>query len=238
MISEIITRKQFYIKEGCPPEDSVLIVLKGSFACRISGKSYEAKKNDIIIFPRQEHFERKVLEEIRCIYIKIAKLPYVLPGGIAEISDVIRRQNTIFYLEQAVMRNDEVLTEHFMNDIFIMIRESDQAVFTCSDEVVRACIDFMQSNCHMAVDLDMLAEKFHISKQWLIIKFKKTVECTPIDYLNRIRIGRAKTLLTDTDDPVGNIAVSCGFENRYYFSNAFKKVCGVSPSAYRKQFRL
>ena len=84
----------------------------------------------------------------------------------------------------------------------------------------------------------MIAEELHLSKQWLIAKFKKHTGSTPIEYLNTLRIQHGKSLLANSELPVYKIAELCGFENVYYFSGCFKKRTGVSPTQYRKSFRL
>jgi AraC-like DNA-binding protein len=47
------------------------------------------------------------------------------------------------------------------------------------------------------------------------------------------RIARAKELLRDTDLPVTEICMAVGFESLGSFSALFRKVAGISPSAYR-----
>lgn len=53
-------------------------------------------------------------------------------------------------------------------------------------------------------------------------------------YLLRVRLSHALELQEYGDHGIGEIAVSCGFCDIYYFSAYFKKVMGVSPSAYQK----
>jgi transcriptional regulator GlxA family with amidase domain len=84
----------------------------------------------------------------------------------------------------------------------------------------------------------MLAEKFSISKQGLIRKFKKVTHKTPMEYLAYTRIDQSKLLLRDTSLSVSEIAGKCGFENVYYFSNCFKGATGLSPTAYRSLLDL
>ena len=55
-------------------------------------------------------------------------------------------------------------------------------------------------------------------------------------HLINIRIKNAKQLLVDTSLPLSEIAEKTGFENGYYFSTAFKKEVGLSPSEYRKTY--
>jgi AraC-like DNA-binding protein len=60
--------------------------------------------------------------------------------------------------------------------------------------------------------------------------------CTPIEYINRIRIDQAKILLVSTDWSTDRISEACGFTQSAYFSRVFKKLEKLSPSQFRKQY--
>ena len=65
--------------------------------------------------------------------------------------------------------------------------------------------------------------------------FKRHTALSPLQYLNGLRIERAKVLLRlESSLSVGEIAVRCGFSDPLYFSTAFKRHTGLSPLAYRK----
>lgn len=59
--------------------------------------------------------------------------------------------------------------------------------------------------------------------------------CSPIEYLIRYRMEKAKELLIATDLTVTEIALSSGFETVSYFDRAFKKAFGTTPKAFRKK---
>ena len=46
---------------------------------------------------------------------------------------------------------------------------------------------------------------------------------------------KARRLLLDPDLPVSEVAVACGYDDALYFSRVFRRVCGVSPTEYRKR---
>lgn len=84
--------------------------------------------------------------------------------------------------------------------------------------------------------LDELAEKFFINKFYLSKIFKETYGTTVNNYLISKRITRAKQLLRFTDMTVDEIGAAVGMEDANYFSRMFRKVEGISPREYRKQW--
>ncbi len=65
--------------------------------------------------------------------------------------------------------------------------------------------------------------------------FKKEFSLSPVRYVTKVRIDRAKELLVAGRHTVTEISALCGFENVYYFSSVFKKTEGVSPSEHTKR---
>jgi len=61
--------------------------------------------------------------------------------------------------------------------------------------------------------------------------------CTPMEYLARLRIERAKTLLRESDAKIIGIAFECGFGSSQYFANVFRRAVGSSPTEYRRRHR-
>lgn len=57
---------------------------------------------------------------------------------------------------------------------------------------------------------------------------------TPNDFLRNVRLKHAAHLLSNTDMPINQIALSVGFQSPRYFSQYFNKMFGVTPSEYRK----
>lgn len=78
-----------------------------------------------------------------------------------------------------------------------------------------------------------------LSEDYLKRKFKKQYGVTPHDYLIKIRLERAKMMLSSVnrfDYTVKSVALSCGFNDPLYFSRLFKKRFNMSPLAYLHRF--
>lgn len=64
--------------------------------------------------------------------------------------------------------------------------------------------------------------------------FETITGLSPIKYIELLRMRTAEALLNNTKYTINEISLSLGYTNQFYFSKAFKKVYGISPSQYRK----
>ena len=83
--------------------------------------------------------------------------------------------------------------------------------------------------------LDELAVEYQINKYRLCREFAKYYEYTPMQYLNKIRIDKAKEMLLHTDDKIVEISQTVGIENANHFIRLFKEKTGVTPLTYRRE---
>jgi AraC-like DNA-binding protein len=96
---------------------------------------------------------------------------------------------------------------------------------------VEALIGYMGERYQENISLAQLAHRAGISESYLGRIFKSVTGKTPIDYLIDIRISKAKNLLLD-GFTVTETSRLVGFNDIYYFSRAFKKSEGISPTAF------
>ncbi len=96
-------------------------------------------------------------------------------------------------------------------------------------------LKFFQEHYAEKITLDSLEEKFFVSKKTIIYNFKKYLNESPIDYLLKIRLMKAKKLLLAQQKlSIEKIANACGFSCANYFTECFKDKEGLSPTAFRK----
>lgn len=111
---------------------------------------------------------------------------------------------------------------------------TDAGLHTRSEQRVQALIDNLPANCDRKWTLADMASYCRIQRTQLNKIFQKLTGSTPMEYLTRIRMERAKTLLRETSLKVIDIAFECGYGTSQYFSNTFKHATGTTPSAYRQ----
>lgn len=96
--------------------------------------------------------------------------------------------------------------------------------------------EYLDEHYTEKLTLDDLAGKFFINKFYLSKIFKETYGTTVNNYLISKRITRAKQLLRFTDMTVDEVGAAVGMGDANYFSRMFRKVEGISPRKYRKQW--
>jgi two-component system response regulator YesN len=79
-----------------------------------------------------------------------------------------------------------------------------------------------------------VADHVGLSASYFSSIFSHGVGETFVEYLTKLRIERAKELLRTTNMYLYEIAEAVGYNDPHYFSTAFKRVAGHSPSDYRK----
>ena len=96
--------------------------------------------------------------------------------------------------------------------------------------------EYLDEHFAEKITLDELSEQFFINKYYLTRIFKDTYGSTISHYVLAKRITRAKQLLRFSDMTMDEIAATVGMNDANYFSRAFRKVEGISPTEYQKQW--
>ena len=96
---------------------------------------------------------------------------------------------------------------------------------------------YIAKNYRRHITTEELAGICYFSIEYFCRFFKRMTGRTALAYVNEYRIEKATVLLLKTDEPIGDIAESVGFEDLNYFSRVFKKIKKCSPGEYRKTHR-
>jgi AraC family transcriptional regulator len=85
--------------------------------------------------------------------------------------------------------------------------------------------------------LSELAALCGLSRSYFIRAFKQVTGMPPHRWLLMHRVKHAKDLLRRTTLPIADIAVACGFADQSHLTRVFSKAFGISPAAWRRQWR-
>lgn len=108
-----------------------------------------------------------------------------------------------------------------------------------SDSIIEKAVRFMKDQLPNSISLKDISDHCNTTIRTLQRRFKQYEDLTPGEYLRYLRIEKAKTLLIkDEEQPLMIIAQACGYFDEASFFRSFKKLTGLSPGKFRKQFRL
>ena len=102
------------------------------------------------------------------------------------------------------------------------------------DPVLRRVMTHLSERIQDPITVDIVCSELRIARRGLERKFREYYQCTPWEMLCQLRVTRAKQLLSETNHPISMISELCGFNDPERMSVVFKRVEGMSPSAFRK----
>ena len=106
-----------------------------------------------------------------------------------------------------------------------------------SNEIISKTKRYIQENLSRDISVTSIAETFYLTPNYFSRLFKRVTGEGCNEYIVRKRIEQAQLLLETTNFKSGQIASMVGYRDNNYFSLAFKKYVGVSPTQYRKDIR-
>ena len=227
---------EHHITRYCKTE-VLLLVYDGILRFSEDGKEYE-------IHPGQYHIQKKDRFQEGKIPSDSPKYLYV--HFLADWSDAdttLPYQGVFDYLTmQSLMEKLNHLSHNngtLIEKSAIFFRILSKLYQTQTETTVANKIaDFISEKLLDDLTLEMLSEEFNFSKNHIINIFKKEYKMTPFEYMNYLKIRRAKSLLEMTSRPVESICYECGFNNYSHFYKLFYRMNHISPTEWRNKTRL
>ncbi len=101
------------------------------------------------------------------------------------------------------------------------------------EQFYRDICDYVSWHITDSLKVSQVANYFGYNEKYLTTFFKQRAGISLKQYILQVKMDRAKADLSETTEPVSQIAFRLGFSDAHNFSNAFHKVTGLSPSEYR-----
>ncbi|GGD85818.1 helix-turn-helix domain-containing protein [Paenibacillus nasutitermitis] len=122
------------------------------------------------------------------------------------------------------------LLEQLLSHSARLIRQKKEA----RDVITSFVYEYIENNYAEDISLDTVADKMNITGGYLSSYFKEKTGKNFIDYLNEIRITKAKEILLQSNMRIQDVALKVGYQNMNSFNRMFKKYAGSTPSAFRQ----
>jgi len=163
--------------------------------------------------------------------------------GIFQFDAPLKLYNSIYHLLESDQAHKTIDSSALLYSLIIAQKNSLQSTLTPKTispiDKLQPVIQYMRYHLDEDLSLDQLAQTIDVTTYYLCKLFKNAFGLTPITYLSRLRIQRAKELLlTQATYPIHRISGLVGYRDTSYFCHMFKKNEGVSPTEFRKTHGL
>ena len=163
--------------------------------------------------------EHVAIKDNADVYAFIATLVNELSKNGGNSNRIVQMQAAQLLLKMASLYEDRNAKKHIKSIVYI-----------------RQATDYLYSHYFEEIRAENISENLGINPNYLQRIFKQNTGSTIVDFLNNIRMEKAKELLAGTDIAIADLCIYVGINSRQYFSHLFKKHTGVSPITFRKTY--
>lgn len=178
------------------------------------------------------------LKVIQLSRMKHPDIAFVIVSGYDDFAycrEALRLQITDYILKPVNYEEFGSCIDNLKISLFRRRTEEEPAAAE-EERPIAAMTRYMQAHLAEEVSLNLLAEEFHLSPQYISQLFKSEIGVNFLTYLTNLRMERAKKLLLSTALPVSEVAEQSGYGDYRVFTKTFKKSEGITPSQYRRDF--
>jgi len=158
-------------------------------------------------------------------------------------NDIITLLNRIVAEQADAKFGSEFLVYLLVLELFVMISRTLKLEWERSitddnpkqKELVNLAVQYIKDYFERDINLNDICGYVFLSPSYFTRIFKRETGFSPISYLIKTRVERAKELLSQTDEKASDIALMVGYSNQQRFNETFKKLTGMTPIEYRKK---
>ncbi|MBQ8311499.1 MAG: helix-turn-helix transcriptional regulator [Clostridia bacterium] len=221
-----------------------LLIQNGTCHYKWLGGEAELHANDLIYLPSGVRRHVSIIGDGGCTYYRVSFRTFDAVDGeellFSEHPFVLKEVGQRFFELCEKMVTTTLSGKNNLKTLsclYELLSAVEQKIEKSYDRRVLSAINYVEQHYNENFDVELLSDICFMSQPHLFRLFKKETGKTPIEYKIDLRIERAKSLLTDGECRIGEVAAMLGFESIYYFSRAFRKRTNMSPSEYQKKNR-
>lgn len=231
--------------------DEIVIVTSGEGRHIINGRPEIINQGTILYIDANDHHS---YENVRDLYLtnilfqSYDNFKFLKNIGLL-INDIKKRHLNSYYIPIKELAKIEVLIKQLQKignnntlqeeiTLLQMLCFLHQYQFSSNkslslEEKFQQLLHFLYNNFYQNICWDNLSEQFGIPLRTLNRYMRSYKNCTPTQFLNKLRLAESYYQLCYSDKAIIDIAYECGFNDSGYFATLFRKEFGMSPSVLR-----
>lgn len=242
---------------------SLIFIHSGSCSYTVDDILYPVKKGDLIICNPGVRHEKRINtgDEIVEFHIGVNNLsleglppdclisreayPVIFLGKYEQ--EFFRCCSEIFYEQEKGEPGYELMLKSLVMRLIVLVLKAMHIddisevdpIFSFENydktAIVSSITAFINENYIKNISLNKISRNMYLSPVYISKIFKEEVGDSPINYLIKVRLSKARELLEEGRMSIKSISKSVGYEDAYHFSKLFKKYYGTAPSRWSKQ---
>ncbi len=221
--------------------DCFVYILSGRARYEFSDYSFVVSAGEILYLPKGGVYEiEKLTDEYRFIFVdfdfesdgKNYRGEALRVADSASAEKLFRKMDATF-LERAEWWQPLLLSALY--EVYACVMRCggrDYRTRAVVERVRPACEAMLSGYADPDFSVAALGEKCGLKESQFRRLFSEAYGVSPVRYLTRLRLGRAKALLESGDCSISAVAAQSGFSDEYYFNRAFTKNVGITPGKY------
>lgn len=220
-------------------------------SCRLEGESlfsYEGKtitinRGDILFIPFGSSYSQSTNGE-KVVYIHtdicnsyFSKLHIYRAKSDKEADTIVKLFSKIVFVWNEKKSNYYYRCMAFVYNIISNYNAIPFSVGDDASSTLLPAVKYIDENFQNSdFSLEAACKAAHISRTYFNKLFKASYGITPTEYINKMKLSRAKCLLKNKSYTRNEIALLCGFDDVKYFYTFFKKQTGMTPNQYDRDY--
>jgi AraC family transcriptional regulator of arabinose operon len=247
---------------GTSEHNRLLVAVRGAADVRVAGTWYRLAPGDVLLVPPHAvHEARNDPQSPLTAYVvdfearlhgvldvaAFCGLPVAMtPGPVRRTKIAASAESIVRHLTSLIPGYQLALHTHCVRLLDLLWKETlAQAVAAVPAGVppgargvdlvrFRPAFRLVEARYAEHLTLGQLADAVHLHPAYFSTLFKRVTGVSPLRFLVRYRVERARDLLLASDEPLGEIARRTGFYDAAHLIRVFRRVEGVAPGAYRR----
>lgn len=147
----------------------------------------------------------------------------------------------LYLVEKFCGKETAVMTSKMLLLDLDKTHQSNYSIFvpqlTHGDDAISKAQKLIEADANGKVSVEELAIRVNLSKRSFIRRFKSSTGNTPVEYIQRVTVEKAKKQLEHGHETIERIAFSLGYNDINSFRRLFVNFTGITPAAYRKKYK-
>lgn len=224
-------------------------IYRGSCVVNIEGVSHKVDTDcSVLVFPFQKYFFEQA-DDLKYYWLEFTGFQgsaLVSQTAFNYAEPVVGRMNKDgfeFLFEYPECGTDETYDRYRNAAVVLLIFSFYLEHFPGknqleNDYVYDARVYIEEHFSDPGLNVNTVVNYLKLNRSYFYRLFKTETGISPVDYINRRRISRAESLLTNRRMSIKDVAYSVGYTDQMYFSRVFKRLSGKTPTEYRNSIIL